>query len=62
MEKISADDVIRRYYRRLRYNPSLQLKDICQEYGISYGYVRKRKVAADKRKKHWAKGRMVGNI
>jgi hypothetical protein len=50
-ERISADEVIRRFYRRRKYNPNLQLKDISKEFGISYAYLRKRKVAFDKRRK-----------
>lgn len=50
-ERISADEAIRRFYRRKRYNPDLQLKDISKEFDISYAYLRKRKVAFDKRRK-----------
>ena len=57
-ERITADEVIRRFYRRKKYNPDLQLKDICTEFNISYAYVRKRKNAFDKQRKP----RKDGNI
>ncbi len=45
-----ADRVIETYYRRHARNPKITLKQVCTEMGADYGYIRKRKVAYDKRR------------
>lgn len=48
-EPITADDAITIYYRRRKRNSKTTLRQVCQEFGMSEGYVRKRKVAYDRK-------------
>jgi len=45
------DQVIEAFYRKHAQNKKITLKQVCEELGADYGYIRKRKVAYDMRKK-----------
>lgn len=50
-KRITTTEVVKRFYRRKRYNPKLRLQDMAKEFGISYDTLRKQKRRLDSRKR-----------